>query len=157
VASCILRYMSNSDPDPHHEPPADQWPPPGAGLWLWLTLAVSVGIILVQLFPFTFGQPTGPMFSFTRPPLWLLIVQVLLFMPLGVVEGELARRVLGGLRAGHWGAALVGVDAALLALLCETMQYWVAARPSTLVDVLAAAFGGVLGYMLATLWRGHPG
>jgi len=159
--------MQDHDPNPNDshetkrsddpfEPSPVTWPPPGSGLWLMLTLAVSIGIVLVELFPFTFGQPRGSLLGMTYPGLWLVGVQVLIFMPMGVVEGELARRVLGRLRAGNWGVVLVGLDAALLALICETLQYWIVDRTSSLVDILAAAFGGVLGYMLATLWRGHP-
>jgi hypothetical protein len=155
----MLPTMQPPDPNGQHEPdqqPPTTWPPPGSGLWLVLTLVVSVGIVLVEAFPFTFGNATGPLLGMTYPGTVLLLLQVGLFVPMGVVEGELARRVLGGLRAGGWGVVLVGLDAALLALICETMQYWIDGRTSSMVDVLAAAFGGVLGYMLSTLWRGHP-
>jgi glycopeptide antibiotics resistance protein len=144
------------DSNDGREGPSEAWPPPGTGLWLLLTLAVSLGLVAVSLFPFTFGQPRGPLLSMRYPGTALVLLQVVLFVPMGVVEGELARRVLGGWRAGNWGVVLVGLDAALLALVCETLQYWVTTRTSSVVDVLAAAFGGVLGYMLATLWRGHP-
>jgi glycopeptide antibiotics resistance protein len=148
--------MVDPEQEQQHEPTRETWPPPGTGFWLILSAAVSVGLILTALFPFTFASPTGPLLSLRNPGTALVALQVILFVPMGVVEGELARRVLGGLRAGAWGVVLVALDAALLALICETLQYWVSSRTSSLVDVLAAAFGGVLGYMLSTLWRGHP-
>jgi hypothetical protein len=135
--------------------PSSPWPP-GAGLWLALTAGVSAGIILVSLFPFTFGSGAGSLLGTGPVRLGGVAVQVALFTQLGVVEAELARRVMAGLGIGGWGAAMVGIDAGILALICETLQHWVVSRHSSLIDVLAAVFAGVLGYMLSTLWRGHP-
>jgi hypothetical protein len=142
-----------SDQDPREPDPDPPELPAGTGLWLVLTLIVSLAIILAQLAPFDFGAPRGPLLGLAYTGPWLLLLQVVLFVPLGAVEGELARRVLGGWRAGGWGSLLVGLDAALLALICETVQYWIASRTSSIVDVVAAALGGVAGYMLLTLWQ----
>jgi hypothetical protein len=141
-------------PEGPNEPPEPF--PPGTGLWLGLALLVYVGIVGVQLFPFDFDTPRGPLLGLTYPGPWRLLLQVVIFVPLGVIDGELARRMLRGWGLGSGAAALVAIDAAILALVCETVQYWVASRPSSLVDVIAAALGGVAGYMLYSAWRGHP-
>jgi len=145
--------------DPDSDPESDPVPPglpEGTGLWLWLTLAVYLGIILVQLFPFDFAAGSGSPLSLAPAPWWTIGLQILLFAPLGVVDGELARRFFRGWGIGATGAVLVALDAAFLGLICETVQHWIASRSSLLADVLAATFGGVLGYMLSSLWRGHP-
>jgi glycopeptide antibiotics resistance protein len=148
--------------DSNHEPagpePEPDGPglPPGTGLWMGLTAAVYVGIVLVQLFPFDFGTPRGPLLALANPGWAAIGLQVAVFLPLGVVDGELARRFFRGWGLGATSAVLIALDAVILALICETVQYWIISRASSLSDIIAAALGAVAGYMLSTLWRGHP-
>jgi glycopeptide antibiotics resistance protein len=146
--------QNNQSGDGDQEPPLA--PPPGTGRWVALALAVYAAIVIVQLVPFDFDAPRGPYVGLTYPGHALLLLQVAIFLPLGLVDGELARRLLRGWGVGGSAALLVAVDAAILALICETAQYWIASRSSSLADILAAALGGVAGYLLFTFWRGHP-
>ena len=132
------------------------FPPPGTGRWLWLSLLAAVAVLAVKLWPFAFG-PAGPepLLGLTHGGAWALLGQVALFVPVGLVETQLARRLLGGL--GPLTLVLVAFDAALLGLIGETVQYWVPQRTSSIIDVTANAAGGVVGYLIVQqyeAWRG---
>lgn len=131
-----------------------RWPPAGTGPLLWLTLAVASVIVCVQLLPFDF-QVKGPagLLALTCSGPIALLGQVALFVPLGVEEGQLTRRIL--VRPQVLGLLVVTVDTAFLALICETAQLWLVSRSSSVIDLCANMIGGVVGYLLVATWMGR--
>jgi hypothetical protein len=155
----VYRYpMDNRFPDepplppPEREPerdPEPPWPPAGTGKWLLGTFLVTVAILLVQLYPYRFAAGAPPFLGLRHAGALAVLGQVALFVPLGIVEARLARLALGF--AGGALALLVAIDAALLSLICQTAQYWLPDRTSSVIDLAANTLGGVLGYKLSLL------
>jgi len=139
-------------PHSQHDEP-DQSSPDEKGFWrlMWLGGLVALLILAVQLYPYNFRNPgAGELFSREHRGAWAVLSQIALFIPMGVIETELVRRFLG--RTIFMTVMLVALDAVLLSLLCETAQYWLPDRHSSLIDIVAATTGGVLGYLLAGFW-----
>ncbi|MFW6060018.1 MAG: VanZ family protein [Phycisphaeraceae bacterium] len=138
-----------SNPEPPPEPPEPPpWPPPGTGRWLGATFGVAVAILLVQLYPYDFAAG-GSLYALQHGGYLNVLGQVALFVPLGLVETQLVRRLLTG--AGGVLVLLVTLDGVLLSLVCETVQFWLPARTSSIVDLAANTLGVVVGYKLALL------
>lgn len=127
---------------PLTEPPQ----PSGIARRFALTLAVWLAILLTQLYPFRFAAGTGPLFALYPCSAWAVLGQVALFIPLGLSEASLARRLLG--RPSRLILALVFLDAMILSLIGETAQHWLPDRSSSLIDLAANTLGAVIGYMI---------
>ena len=131
--------------------------PPGIVRWSLVVLVAGMAILLVQLVPFNFTTGrAGPLLGLRYDGYLSLLAQAALFIPLGVTEGVLSRRLLG-----HRPVLVLGVvvmDAGLLALFCETAQYFLLGRTSSVIDLTACTLGGVAGYtLLATTQDLHRG
>ncbi len=115
---------------------------------MWAAVILIVLIVVIQLYPWHFqGSAGGELFSREHAGPLAVILQIILFIPLGVVETELVRRFFG--RRIPMTVLLVALDAVLLSMFCELGQYWLPDRISSIVDIVAAATGGVIGYLLA--------
>ena len=141
-------------PDPSRPPeppggPEPSIPPPGLGRWMLAALAVTIAILLVQLYPYRFASGAGPFLGMEYRSHLLVLGQVALFVPLGMVETHLVRRIFGSV--GGAMALLVTLDGAILGLICQSAQYWIPARTSSAIDLAANALGTVIGYKLAVL------
>lgn len=137
------------------EPPRDPSPdpdgplPPRSGPWLVATLVVSIAIVAIQLYPYRFAAGSPPFLGLYHAGYLAVLGQVALFVPLGFVETQLARRLFGF--AGGALAVLVALDGAVLALICQSVQYWLPDRTSSLIDLAANTLGTVVGYKLSLL------
>ncbi|MAE63175.1 MAG: hypothetical protein CMJ18_02780 [Phycisphaeraceae bacterium] len=132
--------MNDRIPD-HREAPF----PPGTGGWSVVTLAIGAATLVCLAWPFQFTARAGPWLAVTHPTGVEIAVMVALFIPIGVAEGFLGSRILP--RHG-WVVLLVAVDVGVLALIGETMQLWIPARTSSIVDVVCAMIGGTIGGLL---------
>lgn len=141
--------MTESEPpDPDHEPGPPALPP-RVGRWMLATLGVTLAILAVQLYPYRFTAGAGPFLGMVHPGPWGVLGQVALFVPLGVVETQLVRRLFG--YAGGLVALLITLDGAVLSLIGQSAQYWLPDRTSSLIDLVANTFGTVIGYKLTLL------
>lgn len=131
-------------PDPMHDPASDPALPEGVGQAFVVTCGVALATLAVQLYPFDFQGATGRWLALTPTTPMALVGNVLLFVPLGVVEFGLAYRLFGG---RGWLVALVALDVALLALVGESAQLWLGSRDSSVIDLVANALGGLMGAM----------
>lgn len=139
-------------PPPPPDPSGPESPlPPHTGRWLLATLLVTALIVVAQLYPFRFSAGAGPVLAMRHAGYLAVLGQVALFVPLGFVETQFARRVFGSL--GGLLALLVALDGAVLSFICQIVQHWLPDRLSSIVDLAANTLGTVIGYKLALLWR----
>lgn len=133
--------------DDGREPP-ESWPPAGTGAWVLASIAAWAAVLVVKLYPFAFASAApGGLLTLLPRPTWVVAGQIVLFVPLAMIEAQAARRLLGGL--GTLSLLLVSMDALLLSLVGETLQWWLPDRASSAIDLAANTLGGVLGYMIA--------
>lgn len=140
----------SDDRKPEHDPLSPDWPPPGTGRWMAAALALWLALLLGKLYPFRFasaGSGGEGLLSLVDRPGATVLWQVAMFVPLGAIEAQLARRLLGRFSAAT--LVLVTLDAALLSLIGETLQWWSPDRASSAIDLAANTLGGVLGYLLS--------
>ncbi|MEX2672941.1 MAG: VanZ family protein [Phycisphaeraceae bacterium] len=133
--------------EPPNNPPP--WLPSGARRWVLASMTAWSAVLLVKLYPFAFhtaGSGGESLLSLSARPNMTLLWQIALFVPLGLVEAQLVRRLLGGFSAAT--LLLVVLDAGLLSLVGETAQWWIPHRTSSVIDVTANALGAVVGYLL---------
>ena len=129
--------------------------PPHTGRWFALTALVSLLTIGAMCYPYEFRAPAGGAWLALEPTTMLAVLgHVALLIPFGIAEGALARRLL---RTEGLIILLTVLDAALLALVGETIQRWVPAQTSSLIDLVACAIGGGVGGMIAGVFARQPG
>lgn len=120
---------------------------PRLGPWLMATTAVALTILLIQTVPFDFTmEHSGSILGLTYDSLGSLVIQAGLFIPLGITEGVLSRSIFG--RHPTISLLMVLVDALLLSVVCETVQYFLRDRSSSVIDLTACAFGAIMGYVI---------
>jgi uncharacterized SAM-binding protein YcdF (DUF218 family) len=111
-------------------------------LLLLPALIVPIGRVHARTYLLEIGYRSGRHFAADT------LINVALFLPLG----WLLRR---GLRpyglAGTRGVVVIGLACAALSLAIETMQYFLAMRYSSIVDVATNTLGGVLGALAEPL------
>ncbi|MFA9479587.1 VanZ family protein [Phycisphaerales bacterium AB-hyl4] len=132
---------TNDEPSP--------WPPPGIGPWVLASMTLWSAVLLVKLYPFSFdsaGSGGEGLLSLSPRSGTTVLWQIAMFVPLGFVEAQLARRLLEGFSAAT--LMLVMLDAGLLSLVGETVQWWLPTRTSSVIDLAANMIGGVAGYLL---------
>lgn len=113
------------------------------------SMALWTVVLAVKLYPFAFasaGAGGEGLLSLAARPGGTIAWQIALFVPLGVIEAQVARRLLTGFSGAT--LMLVVLDAGLLSLVGETAQWWLPARTSSIIDLAANAIGGVVGYLL---------
>lgn len=141
------------DPSPlETDDPAELWR--RGGPWWKVTAGVAAGILLVMSWPWQPAHDPGATWLRVGARPWLAVLgQGLLFVPFGACEALLVRRILS-----WWSLAVLGIalDAALLALVGESIQHWLPERPSSLVDLVASVAGAVAGALAADAWAGSP-
>jgi len=94
----------------------------------------------VKLVPFAAADGFGP--SSTHE----VVVNLLLFIPLGVYLGVLARR---------WNLAAVALAIAATSLALEVAQYVLAVGSSDVTDLIVNTAGGLVGLAIARVVRGR--
>jgi glycopeptide antibiotics resistance protein len=130
------------------------WPPPGTGFWTAVAVTVAAATLAAMLYPFDFGTVGGGWMAI-RTTNWIAVLaNVGLFVPLGLAEGRLVDHVF---ERRAWTLLLVAVDVALLSFIGETVQLWLPARSSSVVDLVANTLGGALGaWLVPYRRRGRP-
>jgi glycopeptide antibiotics resistance protein len=117
--------------------------------WLVVWLA---GVMTITLFPWDFGARRNPVFQFEWHRLIdvkNLVLNVLLFVPLGAVLQREAERRSTRLSTGMLLGAAVGV---LITSTIEVLQGFLPQRESSLVDVAANVAGALLGVLSYRAW-----
>jgi VanZ family protein len=120
----------------------------------FLTFLYVLLIVYGSLFPFTgWGVPTGPFLGFLRDP-WPrdissedLVINVLVYIPLGLLLGVWGSRALGGLST----LALASLLGVLLSIAMEGLQTFFPGRVSSRLDVITNASGTLMGALLGWL------
>ena len=125
------------------------------GGWLGGAALYAAALLPAVLTPFRrlHGHPRAYLREFHGAAVSNLLrdatLNVVMFMPLGWL---LARAVRGRGLSPAAGVAIAVVLAAAFSLCIETIQYFIATRYSSILDVLANAMGAGAGALLAG-WR----
>lgn len=128
------------------------WPPASTWSWVLIVAIVAGCTFMVMVYPFDFRTVDGSEWLVLRHSGWLAVLaNLVLFLPIGLVEGCLADHVFGR-RA--WAMWVVTVDVAAISLIGETAQFWLPTRCSSMVDLVANTLGGVLGgWVSPVVWQ----
>jgi uncharacterized SAM-binding protein YcdF (DUF218 family) len=116
-----------------------------AGLYVLLLLPALIaptGRVHVRTYLLEFGYRSGRHFAADT------LINVAVFLPLGWLLRRGLRRS-GPARMG--GVLTVGLACAVLSLAIETMQYFLATRYSSILDVATNTLGGVVGALIEPL------
>ena len=123
--------------------PEDQWPSLHAWRWMWIGLALGLATLASMCVPFQFEAAAGEAWlTLHRRELLVVLGNVVLFVPVGYAEGRLIRAFFG---TASWVLALAVLDVGALSLIGETIQLWLPARDSGIIDVVANTLGGAMG------------
>ncbi len=112
----------------------------------------AVAVAAIVLAPFRFAVPVHPRPMLIGPPpgqLGDLVLNVVLFVPLGLLADRLARG-----RMSIWRIALIG---AAVSVGLEATQLFIPGRYSTGSDVVANGAGALLGALASGTLRRHLG
>ncbi|MFP4143964.1 MAG: VanZ family protein [Phycisphaeraceae bacterium] len=129
--------------------------PPGLSKWLLASLAAVAVIVVAKLAPFNFSTGAGPLFGYEARHPAVVLGQVALFLPLGLCEAQVVRRMLPGMFT--LGLAVTAMDAVVLSLAGETAQHWLPGRTSAAIDVPANALGAIAGHLFSLRALGSSG
>ncbi len=126
--------------------------PTGTGRRLLLALVVDVLVLLALIWPFDFAAPAaGSVGALPPTSVWQLLLGFALFVPMGFFEARLAVRFV---RSRNVALFAVVADAIVLALIGETVQLWLPARDSSLIDIVTAVMGAIVGFQFVASPRG---
>ncbi|MDP6152069.1 MAG: VanZ family protein [Phycisphaeraceae bacterium] len=114
---------------------------------LVVTAIVGLLTLMVMLYPMHFAARGDDAWLaiHTVGPL-VLVGNIALFIPVGVCEGRLLRRMFGFVGTM---TLLALIDVVLIALIGETIQLWIVERDSSLIDLVAHTIGGTIGVLCA--------
>ena len=144
--------MSRPGPNPDQKPDAVGLSP--GMIWLLAgAVIMALATLGVMLYPFEFqATMSGNWLARDERKLGTVLCHVLLGAPLGMIEVRLARQLL---KRRRWIVTLVMIDVALLALIGESAQLWLADRQSSLIDLVAVTIGGTAAAQFMELLGSH--